>query len=155
MKPDFDLAQGWWYPVIVSLVLILIILFIPKRLKSKEIYITFGIVGYIVWTVDTIIAAPFDLFDLATPTKTGLPELLLYGIIPSCLSVIYLNYYKAEKKWTYALLFVVISIILEWLTVKVGLMKLKGWNTLWSLPVHFVFYAFFLPWHIKYIRKQN
>lgn len=91
-QPDFALTHGWWYPAILSLILILVIIFMPKkRISWKEIYITFGIIGYVVWMVDMTIAVPFDLFDIGDPQKEGLPELLLYGIIPSCLSVIYLN----------------------------------------------------------------
>ncbi|YCA46528.1 hypothetical protein M1E11_26215 (plasmid) [Bacillus sp. JZ8] len=154
MKPDFDLSQGFWYPVVLSLILLLIVIFIPKRITWKEIFITFCIIGYIVCIVDLTIAAPFDIFDIGHPKKVGLLEILLYGFIPSCLSVIYLNYYKLDKKWFFVILFVILSLILEWLTVKVGVMKLKYWKTWWSTPVHFVAYAFFLPWLLKFIRRN-
>ncbi|GIN86325.1 hypothetical protein J6TS2_27110 [Heyndrickxia sporothermodurans] len=153
-QPDFSLNQGWWYPAFLSLILLLIVLFMPKkRMSWKEIYITFGIIGYIVWMVDMTIAVPFNLFDIGNPQKEGIPEITLFGIIPSCLSVIYLNLYKEEKKWFWVVLFVILSIVLEWLTTKVGL--IKHWKTWWSLPVHFVVYAFYLPWHLKYIRKDS
>lgn len=152
MKPDFALAQGWWYPAILSSVLLLIVIFMRKKITWKEIYITFGVVGYIVWMIDMILAVPFDFFDLGNPQKEGVPELLLFGIIPSCLSVIYLNYFNPDKKWYFVIMFVILSLLLEWGTVKVGLMELKHWETWWSTPVHFVAYAFYLPWHLKYIR---
>jgi hypothetical protein len=155
LKPDFDLAKGWWFPAVVTAVLLLIILIMPKRLKWKEIYSTYGVVAAFVWLLDTIIAVPFDLFDIGDPLKRGLPEILLYAFIPPFLSIIFLNYYKIEKKWVYVILFVILSSIIEWLTIKVGLMKLKGWNTLWSIGVFFIFYGFFLPWHIKFIRNTS
>ncbi|GIN87563.1 hypothetical protein J6TS2_39490 [Heyndrickxia sporothermodurans] len=98
------------------------------------------------------IAVPFNLFDIGNPQKEGIPEITLFGIIPSCLSVIYLNLYKEDKKWYWVTLFVILSLILEWLTTKVGLMK--HWNTWWSFPIHFLAYAFYLPWHLKFIRKN-
>lgn len=153
-QPDFALTQGWWYPTILSSVLLLIVLTMPKkRISWKDIFITFAIIGYIVWMVDMTLAVPFDLFDLGNPKKEGLPEILLFGIIPSCLSVIDLNLYKEDKEWFWVIFFVIVSLILEWLTVKVGLMK--RWNTWWSPPVHFVAYAFFLPWLLKFIRGQS
>ncbi|MBN8203559.1 hypothetical protein [Bacillus sp. NTK034] len=153
-QPDFALTQGWWYPAILGLVLISIVIFMSKkRICWKEIYIIFGLIGYIVWMVDITIAVPLDLFDIGDPQKEGLPELLLFGIIPSCLSVIYLNFYKNESKWFWVILFVILSLILEWLTVKVGLMK--RWNTWWSTPVHFIAYAFFLPWLLKFIKSSE
>jgi hypothetical protein len=153
-QPDFDLGQGWWYPAILGSVLFLIVLLMPKvRINWKEIYITFGIIGYIVWMIDTTIAVPFDIFDINHPKKTGLSEIILYGVIPSCLSIIYLNLYKREKKWTLVTFFVIISFILEWLTSKVGVMK-GAWQIWWSIPIFLVAYAFFLPWHLKFIRKK-
>lgn len=152
--PDFSLNQGWWYPFILSIILLLIVLFMPKkRINWIEIYITFGVIGYILWMVDMTIAVPFDLFDLGDPQKEGIPELTLFGIIPSCLSVIYLNVYKEDKRWFFVILFVFLSLLLEWITTKVGLMK--DYNTLWSTPVHFVAYTFYLPWHIKFIRRNH
>lgn len=152
-QPDFSLSQGWWYPAILSVILLLIVFFMPKRLNWKEIYITFGIIGYILWMIDMTIAVPFDVFDLGDPQKEGIPELTLFGIIPSCLSVIYLNLFKEDKKWFLVIFFVITSLILEWLTTKVGLMK--NYNNLYSTPIHFVAYAFYLPWHLKFIRRNQ
>jgi hypothetical protein len=155
MKPDFALTQGWWYPAVLSLILLLFVIFMPKRISWKEIYITFGVIGFIVWMTDMTLAVPFDIFDLGNPKKEGLPEILLFGIIPSCLAVIFLNYYNQDKKWFWVILFVITSLILEWLTVKVGLMKLKLWKTWWSTPVHFLAYSWYLPWHLKFIRRKQ
>ncbi|WP_045522254.1 hypothetical protein [Neobacillus niacini] len=153
-QPDFSLNKGWWYPVILSVILLLIVFFMPKkRINWKEIYITFGIIGYLLWMIDMTIAVPFDIFDLGDPQKEGIPELTLFGIIPSCLSVIYLNLYKEDKKWFLVISFLILSLVLEWLTTIVGLMK--NYNNWYSTPVHFVAYAFYLPWHLKYIRSNK
>jgi hypothetical protein len=152
--PDFALTQGWWYPAILSVVVLLIVIFMPKRrINWREIYITFGIVGYILWMVDMVTAVPLDIFDLGDPQKEGLPEITLFGIIPSCLAVIYLNVYNEEKKWILVIFFVILSLILEYGTTKVGLMK--NYNNLWSTPIHFIAYAFYLPWHLRFIRGNK
>lgn len=100
-QPDFAFSQGWWYPAILGTALLLFILIMPKRLSWKEIYITFGIIGFIVWMVDITLAVPFDIFDIGDPKKEGISELFLYGVIPSCLSVIYLNFFTQSKKWSF------------------------------------------------------
>ena len=152
-RPDYDLAKGWWYAALLATVLLLVILFMPKKLKWQEIYVTFPVIGYLVWLVNIQLTVPFDIFDIGTNKKQGLPELLMYGVIPSCLSIIYLNLYKQERKWKLVLLFVLLSLTLEWIAVRVGLMTLKKYHTIYSLPVHFVAYAYFLPWHLKVIRR--
>lgn len=121
----------------------------PKRISWSRIIIVFCVIGYIVWMVDITLAIPFDLFDIGVKGKQGLPELTLCGIIPSSISVIYVNYYKEEQRWGYVAVFTTISFILEWLTVQVGLMKLIAWSTYWSLPVHFGAYAYLLPWLLQ------
>lgn len=100
-QPDFAFSQGWWYPAILGTALLLFILIMPKRLSWKEIYITFGIIGFIVWMVDITLAVPFDIFDIGDLKKEGISELFLYGVIPSCLSVIYLNFFTQSKKWSF------------------------------------------------------
>ncbi|WP_438448203.1 hypothetical protein [Gorillibacterium sp. sgz5001074] len=153
MQPDYDLAKGWWYAALLASILIPIVIFMPKRLKLHEIYATIAVIGYVVWFVDINLAIPFDIFDIGSQGKQGLPELLLYGVIPPCLSVIYLNFYKPDHKWKLAIPFFIGSFLLEWLTVQVGLMTLKTYNTLYSLPVHFLAYAYLLPWHLRFIRR--
>lgn len=154
MKPNLALGEGWWYPAVLAAILIFYIILMPKRMRWREIFLVFSVIGYIVWTIDMMLAAPFDIFDIAHPEKEGLPELLLYGILPACFSVIYLNHYKEGKKWLWASAFIIASFLAEWLAVQVGIMNLKHWNTWWSLPVYFVAYGFFLPWLLRIIRKD-
>jgi len=68
------------------------------KLSKQGFYLTFGVIGYFVWMVAMTIAAPSDIFDIGTK-RNGLPDLLLYGIIPSCNAIIFLNLYiPASKK---------------------------------------------------------
>ncbi len=88
MNPNFDIAKGIWYPITLSILLNLIFLFLPKKLNKPEIYTTFGVIGYVVWMVNITIAAPFNIFDIGTK-RDGLPLFLLYGLIPSLISIIF------------------------------------------------------------------
>ncbi|WP_303985075.1 hypothetical protein [Niallia circulans] len=103
--------------------------------------------------VDITIAAPFDIFDIGTK-RDGLPELLLYGFIPSCIAVIFLNLYdKSSHKKSLILLFIFISFFLEWLAEKIGSMTSNSWHAWYSIPVFTIIFFFCLPWHLKFIRK--
>ncbi len=124
----------------------------PAKLKRQEFLFHFATVGYVVWMVNITIAAPFDIFDIGTK-RDGLPELLLYGFIPSLLALIFLNFYKEGKKnISLVFLFVIISFILEYFTTKSGIMTSGIWKPWYSIPVFFIAYYFYLPWQLKFLR---
>ncbi|OHR69749.1 hypothetical protein HMPREF3291_00375 [Bacillus sp. HMSC76G11] len=152
---DLDLlAKGVWYPITVSIITILFMLFMPKRISWRDIYITFGVGGYLTWMIDSGMNQ-IDIFHLADPQKVGVGDVISYGIIPSALAVIYLNYLKFDSKWWLVILFTGLSFFLEWGMVQSGYMKLNGWHTWWSIPVYLIVYGLWLPWHLKFIRSSK
>ncbi|ASK63989.1 hypothetical protein CFK37_18420 [Virgibacillus phasianinus] len=152
---DLDLlSKGVWFPIIIGIITILFMLFMPKRISWKDIYITFGVVGYVTWMIDSGMNQ-FDSFNLANPKKVGIGDIISYGIIPSALAVIYINYLKLDSKWGLVILFTVISFIIEWGMVQAGYMKLNGWHTWWSIPVYLIVYGFWLPWHKRLIESAK
>ncbi|WP_299094030.1 hypothetical protein [uncultured Metabacillus sp.] len=156
MKPNFDItSKGLWYPITLSLILLVFILFMPKRVSKQEIYTTFGVIGYIVWTVDMTLGDPLDFFNVGSGKVTAVPELFLYGMIPGLIAIIFVNFYNEAHKWTSIIGFTLGSYLLNWFAVQVGIMKLNNWQTWYSIPIFFVVYAFFLPWHIRFIKKQK
>lgn len=110
-------------------------------------------ISHLAWMTD-VIGATIDAFDLGKVDPIGIGDVISIGIIPSSLAVIFLNYYKSDKKWFYAVLFSFISLAFEWGIVQVGFMKLHGWNTWWSIPVYLFVYRVFLPWHLGFIRTE-
>lgn len=150
-------SKGIWWVFLFGSIVFLIVLLMPKRLKKREIYFIFGVVGYVTMIMDvSIMSTYFDLFDLGSePDVEGIGDLISMAIIPSCLAVIFSNYFKWKKKWIYVGAFVLISFMFEWILVQVGYMKLKGWKTWWSLPVYFVVYSYWLPWQLEMLRVAN
>jgi hypothetical protein len=146
---EMDFSTGWWYPVALGILLLFFVIVMPKIITWREIYLTFGFIAGIVWVTDTVFAVWLNLFDIGDPGKRGIAEFFLYSIIPPCFAILYLNYYKENQKLQFTLLFSAISGMAEWLSVAVGLMKPTHWNTLFSLPVYFVVYYFFLPMHLN------
>lgn len=155
MNPHFDLVKGIWYPISLSILLLIILIFMPKKINKQEIYISFGVIGYLVWMVDMTLAAPFNIFDIGTKSD-GLPELLLYGFIPSCIAVIFLNFYdRTNKKNLLSILFTIISLLLEWFADLTGIMTSNIWKLYYTIPVFTIVFFLCLPWHLKFIRKTN
>jgi len=149
-------SKGLWYPMALGIILLIYIIFMPKRLSWREIYFIFGATGYVAITIDVFLMLNYlDVFDLGRdPQQEGIGDFVCYGIIPSCFAVLFLNYYKQEKKWIYVAIFTILATISEWLLVKVGYMKLIGWNTLWSIPVFIIVFGFWLPWQLRLLRKE-
>ncbi|WP_134684873.1 hypothetical protein [Brevibacillus migulae] len=150
---NMDFSTGWWYPVTLGIILILFVIFMPKRLNWREIYLTMGVIAASVWIIDTIVSVWLDVFDIGKKGLRGIPELFLYSVIPPSIAVIYLNYYIEEKKLMYSILFTALSFTAEWLAVAVGLMKLHQWRPIYSIPVYLVVYYFLLPLHLTFLKS--
>ncbi|CAG9621839.1 hypothetical protein [Sutcliffiella rhizosphaerae] len=146
--------QGVWICVVISVILFLLSLIIPKRnITWKEQYITFGIVGVATWICDAILFRVIDLLDLGHPTKTGLGDILAYTFIPTSLAILFLNFLTENNKWKLSLLFSFISSLIEITLYLSGYLQTKSW----SIPISFILfifvYRFILPLHLKIIRR--
>jgi hypothetical protein len=153
-----DLQQpGIWFPFVVSAILLFFILLMPKRqLNWRGIYLTFGVIGYVALILDiNIVGIYLDWFDLGNPKIEGLGDFTTYGIIPSCLAVAFLNYFDRKGKWLYVAFFTLISFLFEWELTQVGYMKLKGWQSWYSIPVYILVYGWWLPWHLELMQKLH
>ena len=152
---NLDLQQqGIWFPLVISAIVLLFVLFMPKRqINWRGIYLTFGVVGFVALMLDIFIVAEyFDLFDIGDPNIEGFGDLVTYGIIPACLAVAYLNYFDRKNKWLYVFLFTLVSFLFEWGLTQVGYMKLKGWQNWYSIAVYLIVYGLWLPWHLKLLQ---
>jgi len=148
-------AKGLWFPVTASILFALTVLIISKKhISWREIYITFGIVGFVTWFSDGLIARELDLFDIGDTNKAGIGDVLSYTFIPTSLAILYLNYLTKNNKWKLTLCFTLIALLIEFGMVYVGYLKFKGWNWLASIIVFLLAFGFLLPIHIKLIRKE-
>ncbi|MEH7505774.1 hypothetical protein V7152_28115 [Neobacillus drentensis] len=157
MIKNLDLhAQGNWLPISLGLLLFLYALFMPKKeIGWRDFYITFGIIGYFAWISDSVLGKMLDLVDFGNPKITGIGEFISYTLIPSSLSVIYLNYLKKTNKWILVFIFTIISTLIEWGMRKVGYMRIHGWSFFISIPLYIIVYSFFLPLQRKLIKCKS
>lgn len=148
-------AKGVWMPITLAIILLLFVLIMPKKeITWREIYVTIGVIGLTTWIADNIFAGYLNLVDFGHPRYSGIGELLTYSFVPSSLAVIYLNYLNKNNKWKLVILFTILSFIIEWSVAKAGYMKLTDWNHLYSIPIFFLVYRYFLPLHARIINKM-
>lgn len=146
--------QGEWYVWTLFIISVLIVLFMPKKnLTWVGVYIVLGVSGHFTWLANTIAGSALDTFDLAKKNTTELSDTFLLSFVPACISVIYVNFYSSKKRWTFAIIFTLLSFFLELGLVKVGYMKNVTWKTWYGLPVYFLLYSFFFPWLLKLLSK--
>lgn len=147
-------AKGVWYILAGGVLVLGYILFMPKKLKWREIYLTFGVVATLAFISHTAVGVWSDAFDLGKKGGYGLADIIVMAIISPALAVIFLNYFRPEKKWRYVIIFTAISFLYEWGAVQSGYMRLKWWHTWWSIPVYLFIFGIYLPWHLRYMRKE-
>jgi phosphatidylserine synthase len=149
-------AKGLWFPVIISILLATTALFIRKKnITWREIYITFGVVGFVTWFSDGMIARVIDMFDIGHPKKAGLGDILSYTFIPTSLSILYLNYLTRNNKWKLTIGFTFLSLLVEFGMIHSGYMKYKGWNWYISILTFLLAFGYLLPKHISIIRSDG
>lgn len=147
-------AKGIWCPIAWTVILVLIVLLIPKqKLNWLQIYYTYGVIGLLTWISNSIFGVFLDLVDFGDGSVTGFAEMLTYTFIPSSLAVLFLNMYSREKKIILTVIFLIISLFIEWTCHASGFMEYKKWNLLFSVPVYFVIYYFVLPFHYRLISE--
>jgi hypothetical protein len=147
-------AKGIWYPISLVVILILFILFMKKRqLTWRQIYATFGVVCAVTWIVDMIVSIYFDAYRFGTNHSIGLADLLALSFIPSCLSIIYLNFRTKSNKWMMLVGFTVLSLAIELIATRVQYFQLKYWKLYYSLVMYLIIYGCLLPLHLHVLKS--
>ncbi|MDF2572387.1 MAG: hypothetical protein K0R55_3991 [Sporomusa sp.] len=77
-------AQGIWLPLTFCAIVLLFVIFMPKRqINWPGIYLTFGVIGYVGVILDiNIMGQYFDLFDLGAPVKEGIGDFSVLRYYP-------------------------------------------------------------------------
>lgn len=150
-KESFRIVAGI---IAITAIALLFVWFIPKRLSGKEIYITWWVMSALAVFTDLLLGvAPFDLFDFLQDPKPELLSILVEMTMPAAYGIIFLNFMPMRKQpfVFYLVGFVLLSVFMEWLTVRFGYLIYKGWN-LWYSSLVYSIGCLFLRWHLFYIR---
>lgn len=146
-------AKGIWVPIVWAVILLMVVLFMPKeKMNGLQIYCTYGVIGAITWIANSVFGIYLDWVDFGRTESTGIGELLTYAIIPSSLAIWFLNKLHRDNRMKRTLLFVLLSLFIEWTCHISGFMGYNGWSLLYSIPVYIIIYYFFLPFHYRLIK---
>ncbi|BBN99685.1 hypothetical protein [Sporolactobacillus terrae] len=149
-------AKGIWFPLLIALLLILYVLVMKKRqLTWRQIYMTFGVVCGAAWILDIISAIYFETFVYGSNHGIGIADLLVISTVPSCLAIIYLNYWTVARRWVLPILFTLISLLIEWLAITAGYYRHLYWGMHYSLINFFIIYRWLLPLHKRAIGAHH
>lgn len=146
-------AKGSWFIYLTGLVLFLLSIILTKNISRKEWILLFGMVGFCGWMSNIILFFLLDVMDSGDPTIGGLSDIFMFVVGPAANAILFLNYYTKSNKFTWVIIFSVISLLIEFTLVKLGFIKLKGWKTFYSIPFYIFLFRFVLPWILKLIRK--
>lgn len=139
---------------IVTLLLAIIVWFMPKRLSRQEMYSVWIIVSYIEITVDLTLGVVFDLYYFVEGKSISPQAIFLKTIMAPLFGIIFSNFMpRSFKKFIpYALFWAIFSTFFEWLTIKSGYLTYTGWKLWWS-GVFYLFAVLFMRWHLSFIRR--
>ncbi|MCL1630532.1 hypothetical protein M3N64_01010 [Sporolactobacillus sp. CPB3-1] len=149
-------ARGLWFPITLTLSLLVLVLFMKKKqLTWREIYLTYGSIGFLTWVIDTLTGNILDLYDVGHAGITGIGDFLSFSFVPSSLAVIFLNFRTEKNKGFMILLFTAISMIIYWGVRASGYFKDKGWNIFLALAVFIIAYWLIIPLHLRLMRNND
>jgi hypothetical protein len=140
---------------IATIVAILIVWFMPKRLTRQEIYNTWILVAFLARTFDQLLALAFKLYDQLGPGVTW-QLLTIQTLFPGSIGVIVANFMPKNKLAfvAYAIGWTLFSTFFEWITLQVGYLVYYHWSLWYSACIYFLG-IIFLRWHLSFLRKSS
>lgn len=148
-------ARGAWLVYSLGTLLVLLALFLKRRLTWREYYVTFGIMSAAGWLGNTVLFLQLDILDSGDPFILGIADIIVFTVAPSSIALLYLNFYKPNIKWVISILFTLLAVVMEYCLTAVGFFTQRGWHVWYSIPLYFVLFFFFLPWHLRYVRGKT
>jgi hypothetical protein len=140
---------------IATIVAILIVWFMPKRLTRQEIYNTWILVAFLARTSDQFLALVFHLYDQDGPGVTW-QVIVIQTLFSGAIGVIVANFIPKNKLafFTYAIGWTLFSVVFEWITIRVGYLTYYNWS-LWYSAGLYLLGVIFLRWHLSFLRKSS
>lgn len=145
----------WVVPATI-VILGAVILFMPKRLTWKEMYLIWGVIGLWAFIADHLVGSIWNLFDIGPTPEPTYIDIFAVSFIPAEFAILFLNFRPKEgRAWVYGLVWSAATFLYEWLVTYTGYLKDKGWSPWYSIPAWLFVYLFFLNWNLKLIRRSS
>ncbi len=139
--------------IIVISILIIIIWFMPKHYKRRDMYIIWISMSFLEIVVDLYLGLLLGLYYFGSSTEVDIGPLTIKLFTAPLFAIIFLNYmpYQFSRFIPYWVAWAIFSTFFEWTTVYCGYLHYTGWKLSYS----FMFYLLIFPllrWHYYYIR---
>jgi hypothetical protein len=144
MTVVYERAFDWneWFILITLLALNILIFILPKIFSLIEglAYYLFGIT-IVLFFDHTTSVRPWDLYDVNDSSKYQLMDFAYY-VMNGPFSYLFIYLYaklkvKGHQNLLYILIWSCVSILVEWVGVKIGLFHYdKGYKMYWSFPIY-------------------
>ncbi|SFA81277.1 hypothetical protein SAMN05216312_101641 [Cohnella sp. OV330] len=146
---------GNWFAYASAVVAIAALIFSPRRLTKREIYITYFVMIALTIYTDLFFGLVLDQYDFINPDVSA-SDLILQISLPPTAGVLALNFMPSGVKRFigYLILVVALALLFEWLSLRTGYLVYKGWSLYYSLVVY-VIGLLFLRWHLRFIRSEG
>jgi hypothetical protein len=166
LPKQFD--QNEWFILISLAVLVLLLIFLPKRFPTSITTLILVFSMAIARVVDHLLAGPsINLYDVLDSGKYELFDILCYvPYAPFAYIFVYMyDYWKIKGIYTslYVVIISLIGIGFEWLTTTplIDFFKYHNWNVIYSLPIYLaiqpitlLFYHLINKFHYDSLKKK-
>ncbi len=144
------------YVTIITVILLITVWFIPKRMQRKDMYITWITMAFVELELDIFLGSPvLGLYYFAGEDKVSPEALGIKLILGPLFGILFVNFMPKDfKKFIpYWIFWTAFSTFFEWTTVLFGYLTYTGWKLWYSA----VFFALIIPlfrWHYLYTKHS-
>jgi hypothetical protein len=140
---------------IATIVANLFVWFMPKRLTRKEMYSTWLLMVFLTRTTDQLLDLVLHLYDQLNPGIQW-QVVMIQSILPGAVGIVILNFMPKNslKFFTFTIVCTLLSVVFEWITIRVGYLTYNNWSLWYSAGVYIIG-IIFLRCHLSFLRKSQ
>ncbi|OLO37089.1 hypothetical protein BTR23_14245 [Alkalihalophilus pseudofirmus] len=143
------------YTYIVTGIVLLIFLIIPKTLQKRDVYVIWITIVCIELVADLFLWNIMGLYYFAGDERFSFGIMGIKLLASPSVGLLFLNYMpnRFSNFILYWLLWAIFSTFFEWTTVYFGYLTYTGW-TLWYSFIFYALILLLLRWHYFYIKQD-
>ncbi|MFC0334436.1 hypothetical protein ACFOLF_24185 [Paenibacillus sepulcri] len=140
---------------IATILAILVVWFMPKRLTRQEMYCTWLFMVVATRTADQLLDLYFKLYNQLGPGVEW-QAVVLQSIFPGAVGILILNFMPESSRhfFYYLIGWTLLSVAFEWLTLRVGYLTYIHW-LLWYSAGVYIIGIILLRLHLSFLRRNR
>ncbi|WP_191560201.1 hypothetical protein [Metabacillus idriensis] len=142
------------FMTIASIVVNLIVWFMPKRLTLKEMYCTWLLMVFLTRTSYQLLDLVLHLYDQLGPGIQW-QAVVIQTIFSGAVGILILNFMPKNKLkfFAYTNGCMLLAVVFEWITIRVDYLTYNNWS-LWYSAVVYILGIIFLRCHFSFLRRN-